>query len=126
MATLNAYEILGVNRLATSDEIKEKFRVLMLQKHPDKQFSSSTIISSIEISSADQIERLIQARNLLLDGDLRRQLDTQLDSTSHFELKGDKINLSEFTLHYPGKETADPIIYKLMCRCGDYYEVSFM
>lgn len=123
---MNAYDVLEVSRLATVDEIKEKFRVLMLKKHPDKQSqqsssSSSTVPSAIP-SSAYQIEKLVKARNILLDGNLRRQLDTQLDSISHFKLKGDSVKLSEFTLSSENDE--ELFMYRLMCRCGDYYEVS--
>lgn len=132
MASSNAYEVLGLSKSATSEEIKERFRILMLKNHPDKQLpgvSSSSSVSietasstTCEISSAEQIELLVQARNLLMDPELRSQLDTQLDASRYFESSGNKVNLSDFTLS-PGNENASTS-YKMMCRCGDYYEVS--
>lgn len=136
MASFNAYEVLGVHKLASTDEIKERFRLLMLQRHPDKNrptndqslTDNTCPIPAVSKqlketnSSADHIELLVQARNILCDAEQRKQLDTQLDAANHFEGKGDHVNLDEFTKH---QDTSDgSTTYALRCRCGDSYEVS--
>lgn len=51
----NLYEILGVSKSASIDEIKSKYRDLVLRFHPDKNNSKNSEIIFKEISKAYEI-----------------------------------------------------------------------
>ncbi|KAJ0974019.1 hypothetical protein J5N97_015984 [Dioscorea zingiberensis] len=67
------YEILGVSRDATADEIRCSYRHLALQLHPDKQAASGTL-STADATVAFQ--ELLEAYNVLSDPDKRDWYDT--------------------------------------------------
>ncbi|KAF7276522.1 hypothetical protein GWI33_010163 [Rhynchophorus ferrugineus] len=64
----NPYEILGVHRTASSQEIKQAYRQLVKEWHPDKSKSSSAQHRFIEIT---------QAYELLSDPERRALYDTK-------------------------------------------------
>ena len=65
------YEILGVSRDDTQEEIERKFKELTLKLHPDKTKSALSV---------DNMKQIIEARDVLCDPDKRRQYDSELDS----------------------------------------------
>lgn len=71
---INYYEILGVTRNASNDEIKKAYRALALQYHPDKNKSEEASRKFSEIS---------QAYEILSDAQKRRQYDLQFIDSGH-------------------------------------------
>jgi len=63
------YEMLGVNRKATLDEIRRAYRRLALKIHPDRSDAPD---------AADRFTRLTQAYEVLRDPDARRRYDEDL------------------------------------------------
>jgi len=61
------YEVLGVSRNSTPDEIKKAFRQLALQYHPDR--------NSSDASAEDRFKELNEAYSVLSDPDKRAQYD---------------------------------------------------
>jgi len=64
----NYYEILGVSRNASQDEIKKSFRNLALQHHPDKNKNSE--------DSKQRFMKIIEAYEVLSDEQARKNYDT--------------------------------------------------
>ena len=56
------YEVLGVGRSATEDEIRKAYRKLALQYHPDR---------NKEEGAADQFKEVAEAYAILSDGEKR-------------------------------------------------------
>ncbi len=65
---INYYEVLGVSRNASQSEIKNAYRRLAKERHPDQQGGS-----------ADQFSLLQEANTVLSDPNRRRQHDEALD-----------------------------------------------
>ncbi len=61
------YEVLGVSRNSTPDEIKKAFRQLALQYHPDR--------NSSDASAEERFKELNEAYSVLSDPDKRAQFD---------------------------------------------------
>ena len=59
------YQILGVNENATADEIKQAYRKLAMQHHPDRG------------GDAEQFQKIQQASSILSDDNSRRQYDQE-------------------------------------------------
>lgn len=64
------YEMLGVNRKATIDEIRRSYRRLALHIHPDRSSAPD---------AAERFTRLTQAYEVLRDPAARRQYDAELE-----------------------------------------------
>src|SRR6187200_262060 len=60
------YEVLGVGRSATEDEIRKAYRRLALQYHPDR---------NKEAGAADQFKEVKEAYEVLSDGEKRQLYD---------------------------------------------------
>jgi DnaJ-class molecular chaperone len=71
-AQQNCYEILGVERGASLDDIKKKYKLLAKQHHPDKG------------GDADEFKRIASAYETLADEDKRRNHDDVLDGRVPF------------------------------------------
>ena len=65
----NYYDIIGVSRDSTQDEIKKKFRELAKKTHPDKT----------KEDSEDEMAQLNKAYEVLSDKDLREKYDRYLN-----------------------------------------------
>lgn len=73
MVERNFYEILGVNRSATFDEIKRAYRSLVQKCHPDKNLSEREWATGM-------MKKLNRALHTLSDPTLRNEYDGNLDS----------------------------------------------
>src|SRR6059058_3776414 len=70
MATNNKrdyYEVLGVQRTATSEEVKRAYRKLAVQFHPDK--------NPEDPNAEEKVKELGEAYDVLMDGDKRAAYD---------------------------------------------------
>ena len=67
------YKFFGIDKTATTQEIKIKFRELALKYHPDKQQSSTT--SSKDDTSDDDFVKLYQYYKVLIDPKSREKYD---------------------------------------------------
>lgn len=71
MANKNYYEILGVSKTATSDEIKSAYRKLAKQYHPDFHPGDK--------AAAEKFKEINEANAVLSDDQKRKQYDYELD-----------------------------------------------
>ena len=67
----NYYEILGVGRNATQDEIKSAYRKLALKYHPDRNPGDD--------AAAEKFKEVNEAHTVLSDEEKRKQYDFELD-----------------------------------------------
>jgi curved DNA-binding protein len=75
MAETDYYQVLGVNKNATSDEIKKTYRKLALKYHPDKTEGNK--------AAEDKFKRISEAYAVLSDTEKRKQYDTFGSSDFH-------------------------------------------
>jgi len=78
LAKTDYYDILGVSKTATEDEIKKRYKKLALKLHPDKNRSKQ---------AAEAFKKLAQAFSCLSNKERRQEYDNQ--SNMHYE---DNIN----------------------------------
>ncbi|WP_411680949.1 J domain-containing protein [Clostridium thailandense] len=78
----NYYEILGVDRNASQDEIKKAFRKLAKQHHPDVNHGTS--------ESEEKFKKINEAYNVLNKENLRKEYDLKIDG-------GEKNNINPRT-----------------------------
>lgn len=72
MTTKNYYEILGVSKDATQEELKKKYRKLSLQYHPDRQQGKS----EEEVAESEKkFKEVVEAYDILKDPEKRRHYD---------------------------------------------------
>ena len=113
------YTVLGVTRSATTNEIKSKFRGLLLSLHPDKVniVTNNNENQPIEYisESAETIEKLVAARDVLLNSESRKKLDLSLDMKNLNQTNANIIPISDFKF----LENS----FTFPCRCGDIYSV---
>lgn len=73
---VNYYEVLGVERSASEAEIRDKFRKLARENHPDRYKGPDK--ASVE----RRFQNLTEALNVLTNATKRRQHDSELQSTA--------------------------------------------
>lgn len=95
--TPNYYEILGVGPNATKDEIKEAYRQLALQWHPDKNKSSNAHQKFIVIN---------QAYLILSDDEARAKYDKEF-KYYYAKAEQEKTTIFETETNYPEKKAQD-------------------
>lgn len=71
---VNYYEILGVDRSASEQEIRERFRRLARENHPDRYRGPD------KADAERKFQTLTEAVNVLTNGEKRRQHDSELAS----------------------------------------------
>lgn len=76
---MDHYKVLGLNRNATKDEIKEAFRRLALQFHPDKHTQSS---ASVRDTATLRFKQISEAYDILSDDRKRAQYNIRSSSSS--------------------------------------------
>lgn len=69
----NLYDVLGVKRNATDDELKKAYRKLSLKYHPDRQSGKS---ETEKKEAEDKFKDVAEAYSILSDKDKRNQYDT--------------------------------------------------
>src|SRR5580765_1174270 len=67
MSKRDYYEVLGVNKSASSDEIKKAYRKVAMQHHPDRNPGDK--------ASEEKFKEAAEAYEVLSDGDKRSQYD---------------------------------------------------
>ncbi|KAK8568815.1 hypothetical protein V6N13_106698 [Hibiscus sabdariffa] len=78
---MDLYKVLGVNRSATKDEIKEAFRKLAVKYHPDKHSHSP---KSVRDSATLRFKQLSQAYEILSDDRKRAHYNLSSSSSSYY------------------------------------------
>lgn len=73
---VNYYEVLGVEKTASEAEIRDRFRKLAREQHPDRYKGPD------KGSAEKKFQTLTEAVNVLTNAAKRRQHDTELQSTS--------------------------------------------
>lgn len=105
---INYYEILGVPKSASFDEIRKSYKSLLLQHHPDKNLSKNGDSDFVLLQKAWETLKSDELRALhnseLLDHDLKNK--------NHVY---DEISVED--LHF---DEDDESLWKL-CRCGGKY-----
>ncbi|KAL7519010.1 hypothetical protein ACHAWX_003809 [Stephanocyclus meneghinianus] len=91
----NPYEILGLERGATDDEVNKAFKKLMLKLHPDKQPTGQSEEEAAEI--AQKFHDVMDAKAFLLDSEhmsAKRAYDSKLASLER--QRQQKVNIPSF------------------------------
>ena len=73
MAKKDYYSILGVNKNASEEEIKKKYKKLALQYHPDRQQGKS---DAEKKNAEEKFKEINEAYSILSDNNKRQQYDT--------------------------------------------------
>lgn len=79
------YEILGVERNATKDQIREAYREIARVYHPDSNFYSEIIDDSMSSEQSQFFKLLTQAYNTLANEQSRAEYDEELSGLSTWE-----------------------------------------
>lgn len=109
---MDHYSVLGVNRDASTDEIKSAYRVKALLLHPDK---------NSERDSVNNFRKLQESYQVLRDSGSRKRHDELLLHLR--ELSGQskpidsEIDLDDFTFD------EHTLVYSHPCRCGGAFSV---
>ncbi|CAN0134672.1 unnamed protein product [Ascophyllum nodosum] len=113
---MSKYEVLGVSRSASSQELKRAYQAAALATHPDKQAGSSDTLRS---EAGARFLLIQEAWETLRDVDRRREYDCRLNLQEKDVVVSDEVNLSDMTFDESGGA-----IFSHECRCGDYYVVT--
>ncbi len=109
----NYYEVLGCERNATVEEIKQKYRAKALSSHPDKHPAES------DTTVADDFDIINKAWDTLRDPSKRKVYDAQLKSKEAEEQFVVYDTVTKGNLIYD----CDSHVYSYLCRCGGEYRV---
>ena len=74
------YKILGVNKSATTDEIKKAFRKLAVKYHPDKNPNDK--------SAEEKFKEINEANEVLGDPEKRKKYDELGENWRHYQQQG--------------------------------------
>ena len=85
------YQILGVNKDASKQEIKKSFRKLAVQYHPDKNNSPG---------AEEKFRKIAEAYEILSDDDKRRQYDMSGGSGQHNYKFGGSTRAHDFNFNF--------------------------
>eukprot|EP00035_Acanthoeca_spectabilis_P014778 m.288599 g.288599 ORF g.288599 m.288599 type:complete len:167 (+) comp16220_c0_seq61:55-555(+) len=75
---LDHYAVLGLLQTCTAEELRERFKVLSLQLHPDKQHPSAATSAGNPVAGdaeATSFQRVVQAYSTLKDSVARKHYD---------------------------------------------------
>lgn len=99
----NHYDILGVKRTATSEEIKTAYRKLSIKFHPDKNDG--------EAFFSDMFRQVNEAYNILYDTQKRSLYDKQFYKFEHPERPGDSFKKASAPASTNYRPNTEPVSY---------------
>jgi DnaJ-class molecular chaperone len=74
----NHYELLGVAREASADEIKTAYREIARVYHPDSNFYDEIVADDVNTQAIDAFKQITAAYNVLIDPEKRAKYDALL------------------------------------------------
>jgi molecular chaperone DnaJ len=112
----NLYEILGVAKNATKDEIKKAYKKLAMQFHPDKNPNNK--------EAEEKFKEISHAADILIDDEKRSKYD-RFGSTDSNQFNPDDMVNDLFSHFFKQRkrqnEEIDPIVLKHKISIKDYY-----
>ncbi|PVU89549.1 hypothetical protein BB559_005055 [Furculomyces boomerangus] len=107
---IDHYKTLGVDRLATFEEIKNRYRQLVLQLHPDKS-------QNLDTSAYEQVSN---AWKVLKDANSRLRYDNEILNKGVKEdgIINENVDLEEMEFNQ------DTLDYTYGCRCSGNYIIN--
>ncbi|KNA19718.1 hypothetical protein SOVF_059030 [Spinacia oleracea] len=117
------YDILHVKDDASFDEIRQSYRLSLLQSHPDKVHKSFEIPTSGEVNLEDRFMKVQKAWETLGDSRSRALYDDKLRSLRCDELVADDVALEDMMVDEDNNRKDLDFCYQ--CRCGDYFVISW-
>ncbi|CAM9722572.1 unnamed protein product [Scytosiphon promiscuus] len=114
---MSKYEVLGVRRSATLQEIKVAYQAAALTSHPDKQASLKG--DTLKQEASKRFLQIQEAWETLREEDLRREYDCRLDLQARNVVVSDEVNVDEMLY-----DEADGGSFSHECRCGEEYIVT--
>ncbi|CCA76499.1 hypothetical protein PIIN_10492 [Serendipita indica DSM 11827] len=123
--TVSYYELLGVSKQASSEQIKRAYHQALLRHHPDKQTGRSVQKDeeSRQYSTLfPDVDALRKAYETLSNPTLRLAYDQSLKTKSHRTepRPANVVSLDEFD----ESETSEGTLWSYPCRCGGAFVVS--